>query len=90
MTACPLATGSYDLTLDRTNYDNGASYFDVQSATFPFIDLGRELGGSGTLNMTAYNETDLIVSGAFSFVGARAALRWQTEILLLMEMEMLL
>ena len=70
LTASPLATGSYDLTLDPTYYDNGASYFDVQSPTFPFIDLGRELGGSGTLNMTAYNETDLIVSGAFSFVGS--------------------
>ena len=40
--------------------------------------------------MTAYNETDLIVSGTFNFVAARAALRCETEILLLMEMEMLL
>jgi hypothetical protein len=33
-----------------------------------------ELGGNGTLNMTAYNETDLIVSGTFNFVAARAVL----------------
>ena len=73
MTASPLATGSYDLTLNATNNDNGASYFDVQSETFPFLTLG-ELGGNGTLNMTAYNETDLIVSGTFNFVAARAVL----------------
>jgi len=73
MTASPLATGSYDLTLNPTNNDNGASYFDVQSETFPFLTLG-ELGGNGTLNMTAYNETDLIVSGTFNFVAARAVL----------------
>ena len=73
ITATPLATGSYDLTLNPTNNDNGASYFDVQSETFPFLTLG-EVGGNGTLNVTAYNETDLIVSGTFSFVAARAVL----------------
>ena len=73
MTASPLATGSYDLTLNPTNNDNGASYFDLQSETFPFLTLG-EVGGNGTLNMTAYNETDLIVSGTFNFVAARAVL----------------
>jgi hypothetical protein len=72
LTASPLAIGSYDLTLDGTS-TNGASYFDVQSPTNPFITLA-ETGGSGNMNITAYNETDLIVSGAFSFVGTRAAL----------------
>jgi hypothetical protein len=72
LTASPLATGSYDLTLDGTS-TNGASYFDVQSPTNPFITLA-DTGGSGNMNINAYNETDLIVSGSFSFVGTRAAL----------------
>jgi hypothetical protein len=72
LTASPLATGSYDLTLNSTS-SNGASYFDVQSPTNPFITLA-ETGGSGNMNISAYNETDLIVSGSFSFVGTRAAL----------------
>tara|TARA_B100000795_G_scaffold191457_1_gene145963 strand:- start:5834 stop:7276 length:1443 start_codon:yes stop_codon:yes gene_type:complete len=73
LTASPLATGSYDLTLGATNSANSASYFDVQAQTFPFISLG-DIGGSGTMNISSYNETDLIVSGTFNFVGARAAL----------------
>ena len=38
LTATPLANGSYDLKLDPTN-NNGASYFDVQSQTNPFMTL---------------------------------------------------
>lgn len=72
LTASPLATGNYDLTLDGSN-NNGASYFDVQSPTNPFITLA-DTGGSGTMSISAYNETDLIVSGSFNFVGTRAAL----------------
>ena len=73
LTASPLANGSYDLTLNPTNNDNGASYFDVQSETFPFLTLG-DIGGGGTLTITNYNETDLIISGTFNFIAARAAL----------------
>ena len=73
LTASPLANGSYDLTLNPTNNDNGASYFDVQSETFPFLTLG-DIGGGGTLIITNYNETDLIISGTFNFIAARAAL----------------
>ena len=72
LTASPLANGSYDLTLNPTNNDNGASYFDVQSETFPFLTLG-DIGGGGTLTITNYNETDLIISGTFNFIAARAA-----------------
>jgi len=50
-----------------------ASYFDVQSETFPFLTLG-DIGGGGTLTITNYNETDLIISGTFNFIAARAAL----------------
>jgi len=72
LTASPLANGSYDLALSPSNNDNGASYFDVQSETFPFLTLS-DIGGGGTLTITDYNETDLMVSGTFNFVAARAA-----------------
>ena len=78
LTASPLANGSYDLTLNPTNNDNGASYFDVQSETFPFLTLG-DIGGGGTLTITNYNETDLIISGAFNFIAARAVLNADGE-----------
>ena len=72
LTASPLANGSYDLNLGPTNNDNGASYFDVSSETFPFLTFG-ELGGGGTLTISDYNQTDLTVSGTFNFTAARQA-----------------
>ncbi|RMA64171.1 DUF6252 family protein [Ulvibacter antarcticus] len=52
--------------------DNGATYYPA-GANNPYISTGS-LGGSGQLNISELNSTELTISGTFSFIGKRAQL----------------
>jgi len=52
---------------------NIGSFIDGTNPTNPYTTIG-EFGGSGQLNITELNTTDLTVSGNFSFIGVRPQL----------------
>jgi hypothetical protein len=66
------AVGAFNLIAGPATL-NGAQYFDGISSTNPFTTLGS-IGGSGQLTVDEINETDLTITGSFSFIGKRIEL----------------
>jgi translation elongation factor EF-1beta len=66
-----VAEGNFILT-DTPETDNFASYTDAQSAANPYTSASQT-GGSGSMVVTSYDETELLISGSFVFEGTRQA-----------------